>query len=293
MGPKPTRARRAHQRQRPRRWWPFLSAIGRRLRRHHVSALAAATAYYGLLSIFPALGTLVSLYGLVANPVRASREIAFLAGILPPDTVDLLARWIETVARAPRAQFGLGFILSLLFALWTMWSATAMLMTAIDICHDGQKRRGLFRFDLDALLLTAALALLGAAALALVALLPLLVHLLPSHDTRRLAFALIRWPILIALAETGLTLLYRQAAIRGGRRWDWFSPGTLAATILWLLGSLLFALYVSRLGSYSVTYGPIGAAIVLLLWLYMSAYVALIGAEINAEAEVRPEAQKP
>ncbi len=272
-------------------WRAIAIATWRQMGRDNLSALAAASAFYGLLSIFPVLTALVSLYGLVANPIRAGRQIAAMAGVLPPEAVKFIATWLQAIIYEPRAKFGVEFVVSVLFALWTAWAATAMLMTAINLSYGESKKRSAIRFDLEALGLSVAIALLGAIALALVALMPVFLHLLPTHGVRHLVFSLLRWPILVALAFVSLVLLYRYSSTQAARPWRWVGPGALVATALWLAGSIVFTLYVSKVGSYDKIYGSLGAVIVLLLWFYMSAYATLIGAELNAEMKRRSETE--
>ena len=270
-------------------WWVIAAAIWRQMGRDNLSALAAATAFYALLSIFPTLTALVSLYGLVADPAMMGRQIAAMAGILPPEAVQFIATWLHAIIYEPRAKFGTGLIISVLFALWSVWSATAMLMTAINLCYGYEEKRSFIRFNLEALGLSAGLALVGAVALALVALVPLLLNLLPLPGPWHAVISLVRWPILAALALVSLALLYRHASARVPRQWEWVSSGTVVATALWLAGSVAFTLYVAKVGSYDRIYGSIGAVIVLLLWFYMSAYATLIGAELNAEMKRRKD----
>ena len=174
---------------------------------------------------------------------------------------------------------------SVLLSSWSLWSATGMLMTAVNICYGYEEDRSFVRFNIEALLLGAALGAFGAVALGLVALFPVLVDLLPLSDSWHATILLVRWPILAALAIVALAVVYRYAPARIPQEWSWFSWGAATATALWLIGSVVFNFYVSKFGSYEKTYGSLGAVVVLLLWFYMSTYVILIGAELNAEIE--------
>jgi membrane protein len=144
---------------------------------------------------------------------------------------------------------------------------------------------GIRLINLHALALGAGLAFFGIAALALVAVLPAALALLPVSDAWSDVLGFVRWPILAGIVTLALAIVYRYAPNRAEPKWQWISWGSVAATALWILGSLAFTTYVSKVGSYDKTYGSLGAVIILLLWLYLTAYVILAGAELNAEIE--------
>src|SRR3954462_8196986 len=269
------------------RWWTILGTTWHRMGKDNVSALAAGAAFQTLLTIFPALTAAVSLYGLVADRNMVGRQIMAIQGVLPPEAITLIATWLHALVQAPATRFGLGLIVSVLLALWSIWSATGMLMTAVTVCYGEEEKRGFVSFNLRALALGAGLALFGATALALFAVLPAALALLPVADPWQEVLGFLRWPILAGIAIVALAIVYRYAPDRAEPRWQWISWGALAATALWLAGSIGFTVYVSRIGSYDKTYGSLGALIILLLWFYLTAYIVLAGAELNAEIERR------
>jgi len=220
-----------------------------------------------------------------------AREIAAMEGILPPEAVKLVAAWLQVFIQGPPSRFGTGLIVSALFAIWSAWSATAILMAAIHTCYGEKEGRGSVRFNLHAAALTVGLVLFGVVALALAAVLPAAITLLPVPQAWGDVIALVRWPILGGIVMIALAIIYHYAPNRAKPKWQWFSWGAAIATTLWILGSLAFTFYVSRLGNYDKTYGSLSAVIILLLWLDLSAYIALIGAELNAEID-RQAAQK-
>ncbi len=257
----------------------------RRIYQHNLSALAAAAAFYALLSIFPTLTALVSLYGLVADPAMAERQVAAMEGVLPPEALKLVATWLEALVQGPTTKFGIGLLVSMLLASWSVWSATVMLMNAVNTCYGDEETRGFVRFNLEAVVLGVGLVLFGVAAITLVAVVPVLLASLHAPDGWHAVISLARWPVLAVLASAVLAIIYRYGRARVLRKWQWISRGAATATALWLIGSVVFSFYVSKVGSYDRTYGSLGAVIVLLLWFYMTAYIILIGAELNAEAE--------
>src|SRR5579883_904986 len=266
-------------------WSTILACTWRRIGKDNLSALAEGAAFYALLSIFPALTAVVSVYGLIADPSMVARQIAVIQGVLPPEAVTLIATWLQAFVGGPPSRFGIGLIVSVLLAFYSAWSATGMLMIAVNTCYGEKENRRFVRFNLHAVALTAGLALFGVAALALLASLPAALGLLPLPEAWAATIALVRWPILAAIVIIELAIIYHYAPDRAQPKWQWVSWGAVAATALWLLGSAAFTVYVSRVGSYDKTYGSLGAVIILLLWFYLSAYVTLIGAELNAEIE--------
>src|SRR5271157_2192859 len=221
-------------------WWAILVATLQRMGKDHLTVLAAGAAFQALFSLFPMPTAAVSLYGFVADPSTVERQITAMQGVLPPEAVKLIATWLQTLVQGTTTKFGIGLIVSVLLALWSMWSATGMLMTAVNICYGAEEKRDLVSFNLHALALG----------------------------------------VILALA-----IVYRYAPDRAEPRWQWISWGSVSATALWILGSIAFTTYVSKVGSYDKTYGSLGAVIILLLWFYLTAYVILAGAELNAEIE--------
>ena len=268
-------------------WWAVLSATWRRMSKDSLSVLAAGIAFQTFFSLFPTLTAVVSLYGLVADRGMVERQIEAVQGVLPPEAVKLIAAWLYALVQGPTTRFGIGLIVSVVLALWSMWSATGMLMTAVNICYGAEQRRGFLSFNLNALALGAGLALFGILALALIALLPAALALLPVSGAWLHVLGLVRWPVLAGVIIAVLGIVYRYAPDQADTRWQWISWGSVAATALWIVGSIAFTAYVSEVGSYDRTYGSLGAVMILLLWFYLTAYVILAGAELNAEIERR------
>jgi membrane protein len=266
-------------------WWTILTRTWQRASKDNLSGLAAAAAFYALLSIFPALTAVVSLYGLVADPNTVERQVTAIQGLLPPEAVKLVAAWLKTLVHGPPVRFGIGLVLSVLLAFWSAWSATGMLMVAVNVCYGEREKRNFVWFNLRVLTLTLGLALFGIAALLLIAVLPAAIAFLPVPRAWRGVIALVRWPILAGIGLLALAIVYRFAPDRAAPKWQWVSWGAATATALWLSGSIAFTAFVSKVGSYDKTYGSLGAVITLLLWFYLSAYVTLVGAELNAEIE--------
>jgi membrane protein len=159
------------------------------------------------------------------------------------------------------------------------------MITALDIAYEEEEHRSFLRFNALAIALTLCAIVGGFVAIALVVGLPALVQLLNLGAVAKWLLMVVEWPLLIMLVMAGLALMYRYAPDRDEAQWRWVSPGAIVATILWIIASVAFTVYVSNFGSYDKTYGSLGGAIIMLTWLYMSSFIVLFGAVINAQSE--------
>jgi membrane protein len=270
------------------RWGRIFANVWAAIDRDHVSMMAASVAFYGLLSIFPGMSALISIYGLVADPAVIERQVAALSDVLPGEALKLLSDQLHSLVAAPSGKLGLGLLVSLAVALWSATSGMGTLMQALTIAYSGENTRGIAAFYLRAIALTITIGVFGVVSLFLIAVVPAVIDWLPIPAGWRTVVALIRWPILAGLVFVALGLVYRFAPERQTPRWHWLSPGNVTAALLWLIGSAGFSFYVARFSSYDKTYGALGAVVVLLMWLYLSAYIVLAGAELNSAIEKAP-----
>jgi membrane protein len=266
-------------------WWTILTNFWARLDRDHVSIMAAGIAFYALLSIFPGMSALISIYGLVADPATIETQLNSLSGVLPQEALKLLSDQLHTLVAAPRDKLGLGLLVSLLIALWSATSGTGSLMQALTVAYEERENRGILSFYGRAIVLTIGVGVFALLSLFLIAGIPAVIGLLPLSELWRDRISLIRWPLLAILAVAALGVLYRYGPARRNPCWHCLSGGTMAAAVLWLVGSAGFSFYVARFSSYDKTYGSLGAVVILLMWFYVTAYIILAGAELNAEIE--------
>lgn len=265
-------------------WWDILKRVWANIGADNVSIMAAGVAFYGLLSIFPGLTALISLYGLIADP-RDVQQLIASQRLLPPEATGLVQNQMTALVQAGTGKLGLGLVVSLLFALWSANSGTMAVITALNAAYDEQEKRSYLTVTATALALTSGLVLFGILALLLVAILPAVIDLLPVPSGWRSIITLVRWPILALLVVVALAVIYRYEPSREKARWRWVSWGAAVATIAWIAVSLGFSFYVEHFSSYDKTYGSLGAVVVLMMWLYLTAFVILLGAELDAEME--------
>jgi membrane protein len=266
-------------------WGDVLRRVNTRLGKDHISIVAAGVAFYGMLAIFPALAALVSIYALVADPADIQNQMSAVQGAVPEEVYSIITRQLQQIAGQSSGALGVGVVISILFALWSAAKGTKSLIIALNIAYNEDEKRGFIRLNAVALLLTLAAVLFVIVTLGLIAALPALLGNLGLPSSMEILVSLARWPLLAILVMIGLTVLYRYGPDRDQPSWRWVSWGALTATVLWLIGSALFSLYVANFGEYNETYGALAAVVILLLWLYLTAYVILLGAELNAETE--------
>ena len=270
----------------PRKGWKdVLWRVKNQVKEDKLSIIAAGVAFYGLLAIFPALIALVSIYGLAFDPRQVEEQFSAMARVLPPDAANVILGQLHDLTSRDTAALGVAAIGGLLLALWSASSGMRTLMEALNVAYDEEERRGFLRFYGTALVLTLG-AIFGALfAIVIVVGLPLVLRFLGLDETFKWLIAGAVWPVLIVTVMVGLSIVYRYGPCRRNARWRWVTPGSIAATVLWIIGSLLFSLYVTRFGSYNETYGSVGAIVILLMWFLLSSYAVLIGAELNSELE--------
>lgn len=270
----------------PRRGWrDILWRVKDQIRKDRLSIIAAGVAFYGLLAVFPALIALVAIYGLVADPQQVETHVAALGSLLPPQAADILLGQLHDLVQTDSAALGAGAIGGLLLALWSASAGVRTLMEALNVAYDEEETRGFVRFYGTALLLTLAAIVGAVVAIGIVVAVPVVTKFLGLGSLLEGIVSYARWPVAALAVMLGLAVMYRFGPSRDGPRWAWVSWGAVIATLLWIAGSALFSLYVTRFGNYNETYGSMGAVVILLMWFLLSSYAVLIGAEVNAEME--------
>jgi membrane protein len=242
-------------------------------------------AFYALLSLFPAIIAAVSIYGLVADPETVRGQLDRLTQLLSPDTASILGQQIRQVTAGAGGALGLATVLGILTALWSASSGMKALITGVNMAYDETETRKFAKLRGLALLLTLGAMVLMGVALVLIVAFPALTNDWPT--ALRWTASILRWLLLAALLIAGLAVLYRYAPDRDQPRWSWVSWGSGIATLLWVLASVGFSFYVSLFGNYNKTYGALAGIVILLFWLYLTAFVVLLGAELNAEMELQ------
>ena len=246
------------------------------------SPRCAATAFFGFLSFFPAIATVALIYGIVANGPLVAETVNNLAYVLPGMALDILDEQLKMLAAAPPATLGLGLLISVPLALWSGSRGVEALLFAMSRVRGAPERRGFVKEVLVAVGLTIGGSIFVAVALVTVAGLPALI---PFPTGAEWVVLIVRWPILLVISAIVMGLLYRYGPDRHPHKLRFIWPGAVLASLLWLLAGAIFSIYVQNWGNFSATFGSVSAAVVLLLWMYNSAQILVLGAAINAAIE--------
>ena len=261
----------------------FIEA-GRAVASQRVSLAAAGCAFYATLALFPTMTALISLYGLVFNPDTVQPQLHYLQRFMPPAAFQLISGRITDLVTQPAQGLGFSFVVSLLVSLWSAASGTKSVIGALNLAYNVEDTRGIIHYQLTSLGMTL-LAILGAIlAIGTLVFIPIAINFIGISLYTKVLVALVSFGAMIAFVLLALGLLYRFGPV-GANRVFW-APGASLATLLWLLGSWAFGIYVGRFAAYDATYGPLATLIGLMMWFYLTAYIVLLGAEVNAALDV-------
>lgn len=264
----------------PRDWLDVARTLWTEVRHDSVPIVAAGVAFYGVLGLIPALVIAVSLYGIFTDPSEAEQQVTALLEVLPESTARVVAGQIEPIATFSSAGLSFGVLASLAVLVWVASNAIRAVVRAVVIAYDQEGERSRLETRGIALALTVAIIVAGVAAIFVVAVLPALLSGLDPTDSI-VTLSNVRWLALAGGMFGGTALLYRFAPPRSPASWMDVLPGSLLATVLWLAVSFGFSVYVSSFASYNETYGFLGAAVVLLLWFFLTSFAVILGAELN------------
>ncbi|WP_448613220.1 YihY/virulence factor BrkB family protein [Modestobacter sp. URMC 112] len=247
--------------------------------------IGAGVAFFAFLAIFPALIATISLYGLVASPEEVAAQIESVSAQLPREAQTLLSEQLTAITQNSGGALTLSLIVSILAALWSASGGTGNLITAVNLAYDEVETRGFVKRKALALGLTLGAIAFVLITFGLIAVVPVVLDTLPLGIFGTVLAQVVRWVLLLGVVAGSLAVLYRVAPDRDNPRLRWVSLGSVVVTVIWAVVSLLFSLYVDNFGSYDKTYGAIAGVIVLMLWLYLTCFLVLLGAEINSEME--------
>jgi membrane protein len=248
-------------------------------------ATAGGVVFFGLLAVFPAVTALVSSYGLFADPSTIGANLRSLALMLPDGAFQIVQDQVARVLDKGTTALGATFLFGLALAIWSANAGVKAVIDALNVVYEVREKRSFLRLNLLSLAFTtggiAALLVMVGAVVAF----PLALDRIGLTPEIRYIVGLARWPLLLGVLLAGLAVLYRFGPSRPPTRGQWFGVGTLAAGLLWIAGSSLLSWYLSNFANYDATYGSLGAAIGLMMWMWMSAIIVLYGAELNSEIE--------
>jgi membrane protein len=266
-------------------WKDIILRVYQNIGRHRVIALAAGVAFYALLAIFPAIAALVAVYGFFADPATISSNLDSLAGLLPGGAIDVIRDQMMRIASHGRSTLGLTVAIGLGVSLWSANAGLKALIDALNLIYNEEEKRGFIKLNLMSLTITFLTIIFALFSIAAIAVVPVVLAYVGLSDVSATLVKYGRWPLLFVVVAAGLAALYRYGPSRSRPKWRWITWGSAFAAIAWMVVSLLFSWYAANFGSYNETYGSLGAVIGFMTWLWLSAIVVLLGAELDAEME--------
>jgi membrane protein len=272
--------------QRPLLYWQAFKASLVQASETDLSLISAGVAFFLMLSLFPALAALIALFSLISDPAAVIAQLDDARRFLPNDVFDIINDQVVTLVTARTDSLTWAGLVSLFVALWSARAGIGAMMTGLNRAYN-QRSPNLAKFYLRALMLTLGLVIVGIVALLTLVVAPLLLALFPLGGYGKLTAEVLRWAIAMAVLLLGVGVLYRYGPNRRPARMQWLSVGAVLAVFSWGAVSIGFSYYVANFGNYNQVYGSIGAVIAMLIWLWLSSFLILLGAALNAQIELR------
>lgn len=269
----------------PRGWKDILIRVKDGLSRNRVVAVGAGIAFYALLAIFPAIAALVALYGLFADPATVGNHLDTLGSFIPGSGMELIRNQIDHVVSQGNQALGLTFIIGLAASLWSSNAGTKAMFDALNVVYEERERRNFLKLNAFSLLFTLGSIVFLLAAIGVLVVLPAVLGFIGLGSMAETLLKLLRWPLLFGAIVLALAFVYRYGPSREKPQWRWVTLGSILAALIWIAASVLFSWYAESFGNYNKTYGSLGAVIIFMTWIWISALAVLIGAELDAEME--------
>jgi membrane protein len=268
-------------------WKDVFWRVKSELAEDHIGLISAGVAFYALLALFPTITALMALAGLILDPSDITEQMATVAAVIPEAAAEIVLDQAVSVAGSGSAGLGFAFVFSLGLALYSASRGVASLVEGLNVAYDETETRGFFRLLATNLALTGLMVVGLIAGLIATLAVPAALSWIGLPDWAETAVGLASWVVLGLLTITGLAALYRWGPNRADAKWRWLTPGALTSAALWLIASIGFSVYVSNFSSYNESFGSMAGVIILLTWLWLSAYIVLLGAELNSEIEAQ------
>jgi membrane protein len=270
----------------PRQGWKdILWRTYREIQNDRLLAVAAGVVFYALLALFPAITAGVSIYALFADASTITGHIAELSALLPGGAIDIVSEQIRRIVERGSSELTFGFVVGLGIAFWSANAGMKAIFDALNVIYDEEEKRGFIKLNLISMLFTLSAIALVLAVFASVTVVPFALKYVGLESGTRLIISYGRWLGMFVVTVLALSVLYRYGPSRATARWQWISAGSVFAAAMWMITSIAFSWYVANFGTYNATYGSLGAVIGLMMWMWLSIIVVLVGAELNSEIE--------
>lgn len=264
--------------------WAALRDGMRQIQEKNLMLISAGVGFYGMLSLFPAIAALIAVMSLVSNPSVVTAQLAEMRGLLPDDVYEIFNTQIVSLVTTSSDTLGWASVISVSAALWSARAGVAAMMLGLNAVH-GEENRATASHYFRALLLTLALVGVGVVSLITLVIAPVVLAFFPLGGVAGILAEAVRWLIAVGVLLSGLSVLYRYGPNREGMRPRSIRIGAIFAVVSWAGLSVLFSNYVANFGNYNQVYGSIGAVIAMLLWLWLSSFLILLGAVVNVQVE--------
>ncbi len=272
-----------------RGWWDVLKRVAKGFSDDRLMTEAAGVTFFALLALFPAIATMISLYGLFADPKSVSDQLQSLGGIVPGGGLDIIKDQVASLTSKGSQALGFSALFGLLTSLWSANQGIKSLFDALNVVYHEHEERSFVRRTLISLTFTLGAIVFVLLALAAIVVVPVVLAYIGLDSVVHTLLTVSRWPLMTVVTAVLLALIYRYGPDRRRARWQWVSWGSAFSAIGWILGSVAFSYYVANFGSYNKTYGSLGAAIGFMTWIWISTIIVLLGAELNSELERQTE----
>ncbi|QFS85196.1 YihY/virulence factor BrkB family protein [Roseivivax sp. THAF197b] len=272
----------------PKRGWLDIAwRVKDRVSSNRISLVAAGVAFFGLLALFPAIGAVLAIGGLLLDPQVIVEQMVDFRGFVPDEVLAIVQAQASEVAGADDQGLGLAALVALGLSFWSASRGMAYLVMGLNLVYDEEEKRGFFRLSAQLLAMSALLVfgfLLGVASIIAV---PALLSVIDWPLFGQWLASGFRWVVLVFGAMVGLALIYRYGPSRSSAEWSWVTPGSVIACLLWIAASVGFTIYVGSFASYNESFGALGGVVILIMWLWISAFIILLGGLVNAEMEAQ------
>jgi len=266
-------------------WWRIALDVFREVGDDKALLIAAGVTYYMLIAMVPSLAVFVSIYGLFTDASGVNSQVDLLLGILPQGGIDIIREQLQRLTSASHTQLSLTLIGSLLVAFWSAGAGVRALIDAMNVAYDITEQRPFLQINLLALVFTLGVLLAVIFFVAVVVVMPAVLHFLPVGDAYEWMVRGLAYGLMLAMLLVGLDILYRFGPYRLRERWHWVTPGAALSVVGITVVSIAFSWYAANFSNYNATYGSLGALIGFLTWIWLSVSIVIVGAELNAVLE--------
>lgn len=270
-------------------WKKIMKRAMNRIAEDNIPIVSAGVAFYAFLAFFPAIIAFISIYGLVTDPQMAEQQVSRMSEMMPEQAFSIIEQSMDNLMETSSSALGWGTLFGILISLWSANQGTRSLFTGLDIAYRTDNERGFIKQNALTLLFTLAAIIILILSLGLIVIFPAIVNTIGLSGTIEGLITWLRWPLLALIVIAGISLIYQYAPDRTTPEFKWVVLGSVVATLLWLIASWGFSLYLSNFGNFGEMYGPLAAVVILLLWLFLTSFIILLGGEINRATEAYAE----